>query len=139
MTCFNDTCEWLEELVKHKPREARLANYHLCHGIVTGCTHGIVVGGEVRAFNHGKYAHAWIEFQGATVHHSGLCIHEGKQVKCWCEFNREEYYAEFKIEDVTRYTIEEVCEQNDKHKTYGPWEDKYLALCKKGLRHEDGK
>lgn len=71
------------------------------------------------------YAHAWLE-QGDAILHAGLW--DGRKV--YVVFDKAGYYQKHRIEDATAYTLSEACRQNAASGHYGPWEERYLALCR---------
>jgi len=129
--CFNDCAEFINELVNDYPREARRGRFSLVHGICVApaaalCSNGLQP--------DELYAHAWIERRSlngreTTVLTGGLV--GGLHV--WLHFGQAKYYADHRITDFTAYTIRQVWEQNCKHETLGPWEERYLALCRQRL------
>lgn len=110
-TCFTDALEYLEEELKVKPLVVK-ATHFLVHGILT--------------HEDGyQYSHAWVEV-GEEVTFSG--IWGGRKV--YCTALREEYYREMGFVCCTRYSFQQVLHMNLKHENYGPWEEKYLKLCR---------
>lgn len=108
-TCFDDAAEFLETLARNG---VPFSEYRLCHGIMVNKVDG-----------H-RFAHAWVEL-GDVVFFCGIL--DGK--RDYFSARKEEYYADGHVEQVTRYTPQEVLRENLKHRTYGPWKPEYLELC----------
>jgi hypothetical protein len=62
-------------------------------------------------------------------------------VKVYVRAERAEYYAEGRVEKVTRYTPREALRENIRTGHFGPWEDEYRALCvrRDGRGHADAR
>lgn len=69
-------------------------------------------------------SHAWLE-DGMFVYTVGI---ENNERKKFCIL-KATYYGQMRPYEITRYTIREAAEMNWKHRTYGPWEEKYLKGC----------
>jgi hypothetical protein len=111
-TCFNDALDYLELVVKETPRHA-WPDYKLAHGILL-------------APDGGPYSHAWVEQRDAHVWHCGIL----NGVRGYGRIDRDEYYEEMCVQEVTRYTIEQAWQQNHISGHYGPWVERYRRLCK---------
>ena len=128
--CFNDALEFAEALARGDPLclldlddvgfpDLDLHTLLLVHGIA----HAVNPTGNLRVGD--PYAHAWLE-QGDKVLHAGLW--EGRRV--YVVFARAGYYQRHRIEDATAYTLREACRHNAASGHYGPWEERYLKLCR---------
>lgn len=123
-TCFDDAMDFLELRLRVDPGLANGAGLLLVHGIAT-FTNGMNEDDRVGE----PFAHAWVE-EGPSVWQAGIL--DGQRVVY--AVDRNEFYAEMKIVDATRYTIREVWEQNVRSEHYGPWEPRYEALTRDGKR-----
>lgn len=110
-TCFDDALEIIEALVRVDPRLARGADLVLVHAICVSPT------GE-------EYAHAWAENNGVALF-AGVIDGE----RTWLAADAREYAADARMKESTRYTPRQAWEENKRSGTFGPWIDRYLALC----------
>lgn len=115
-TCFDDTCEYLEDLARAGTLTKREL---LCHAIC-----------EAPDGHH--YSHAWVEEDDEVIF---TCLIDGQRGQVWVD--RAAYYAEMKVLKVTKYTMQQTMAENLKHKTNGPWLDEYRALCKKSTQPKE--
>ena len=120
--CFDDAAEFLEQLASACPGEARQMRVYLVHGICIASTPKVAHAQAMPAGH--RYAHGWVELDDAVID-SGLW--QGQRT--YYRARRAEWYADRQVEVYTRYTLREALRQNLKHRTYGPWEKRYLALC----------
>lgn len=111
-TCFTDALEVLSDIVKNNPRKAWQACY---------LVHGIVAPGD----GSQTYSHAWVETPKG-VYHVALSGTERVAIL----FTPEDFSRIFKVVDCTRYTARDAYLENSKHGNFGPWEEKYVRLCK---------
>lgn len=111
--CFTEALE----LVAYLSRIPDVINYiTLVHGICL-------------AENGREFAHAWVEDSNdETVIFCG--VYMGKKVYLSAPFKN--YFETFKVKETTRYTVPEALWRNLETVSYGPWEDKYKALCGNG-------
>lgn len=114
--CFDDALDYLNQRVLAEPHLARWSTLWLVHGIAQNKA------GEL-------YAHAWCEEGGRCW---DAAIAEGQRV--WYAVPRDEFYAARQIQETTRYTVRSACRHNLTSGHYGPWEEKYRALCGRGDR-----
>lgn len=108
--CFDNALDLLVDLLREDP--ARVETHCLVHGLC------LAPDGHL-------YAHAWVE-DGETVLSVGL-VH-GQEIAYAAA--RAEYYADARVQEVTRYSVREAYELNRQYGTYGPWRADYQALCK---------
>lgn len=123
--CFDDAIDFLQSLVTAQLPEKTLKQYRLAHGIL------------LHPLTKELYAHAWVErnSQGGIVYHGYL--HDGALT--YGEFGRKQYYEMFGVKERTLYTLRESWRENRKYCNYGPWVEKYIALClKRGTLRSDG-
>lgn len=109
--CFTDSMEFIDHIAK------------MCPEIVHRLTlvHGICLSENGREF-----AHAWCEDKEyGVVIFSG--IYMGETVYLAAPF--ENYFKVFKVKESTRYTVMEAVKNNLGTVHFGPWEEKYGALC----------
>lgn len=98
--------------MRHEDRDGLYrGDYLLCHGI------GHKSGGG------GLVSHAWVEHGDAAL---TMGILNGRIVKV--RFDRRKFYADFRAEVVTRYTLKQAAEMERKHGP-GPWVPQYRKLC----------
>jgi hypothetical protein len=108
--CFTDAMEFI----------AAMVGLPEIHDFIT-LVHGICVTEEQK-----EYAHAWIEDSNAKI--VIFCgIWMGAKTYFAAPF--EEYFKTYQVKESTRYTIAEAMKMNLKTVSYGPWEEKYDALC----------
>lgn len=117
-SCFDDAMEFIEELAKQ--RNPIVHQMHVVHGI---CLHP--------DDNH-RYSHAWVEEAEKFVIFAG--IHKG--VKQYFAAPRDEYHADARVQEFTKYTALEAAQANRRTGSLGPWEQKYLRLTRQGLERE---
>lgn len=112
-TCFDDALEFVEDLVRTK-NTAALTNVLVVHAIC------VMPSGE-------RYAHAWVET-------GGNCIFKGviEGEACYITARQSEYYDHFAVQETTKYNWLQAGLENRLAGTYGPWEQKYLALTRQG-------
>lgn len=97
--------------MRHEDRDGLYrGDYLLCHGI------GHKSGG-------GLVSHAWVEHGDAAL---TMGILNGRIVKA--RFDRRKFYADFRAEVVTRYTLQQAAEMEAKHGP-APWVPQYRKLC----------
>lgn len=112
-TCFDDAKDFLEVFIEKDPKNSRL--YRIVHGI---CLFPV---------DQEPFAHAWVEqIESRIVFDGG--IYRGEKIVI--EYEKEHFYKFFQVQDCTKYTRDEWFKLNYASFSYGPWEKKYLALCK---------
>jgi hypothetical protein len=112
--CFTDAMEFIDIVVREYPE--KINN--------TTLVHAICVTEEGR-----EYAHGWVEdSQLKAVIFAGIWM----GAKTYFAAPFEEFFKTYRVKESTRYTIEEAMKMNLKTVSYGPWEDKYDALCGDG-------
>lgn len=112
-TCFDDALDMLQEAIKANPGSAKSGELKLVHAIC------LMPDGQ-------EYAHAWVESNGKHCWFMGMMGNRRHQFVATIE----DYYAELRVKETTKYTPEDAWHENDTHVTYGPWNKEYLALCK---------
>lgn len=113
--CFDDALDFIDLVVKNKK------DFDECAFLVV---HSIC-----RMPDGTRYAHAWVENAKTDV-----CIFKGiyKGVAMYLQADRKEFYENYEVQEVTKYTLKQACLENLRSNTFGPWEEKYLALTKQG-------
>jgi hypothetical protein len=112
--CFNDALDFISDVLIQNPddREALVEELLLVHGIC------LAPDGQ-------PYAHAWVQDGDRCI----FCgILDG--TRGYFAASRDEYYAEMRVQDVTRYPVHEALRHNRRTRHYGPWLPKYRALCR---------
>jgi hypothetical protein len=118
--CFDDALDYIEFRLKENPKLGRTDRLKLVHGIC-------LMPEGPRAGT--PYAHAWVQettpesvqvWQGALL--------EGHRV--FFSVSLEDFTANYRPQDVTVYTLQEACRANDASGHYGPWVERYQALCR---------
>jgi len=79
----------------------------------------------------GAYAHAYVsDVESGESQFVGLI--EGQKVIVMV--STDEYEAGLEIIEATRYTVEEALAENLRSENYGPWIERYRALCSNSRR-----
>ena len=114
--CFDDVLDHQAELAQRDPVTA--ARQFIVHGIC------LAPEGE----HAGEpFAHAWVEDdEESRVSEAGILNGE----KIWWSADRDEWYAALRVQERTRYTLDQARILNWQTAHYGPWVPKYRALCK---------
>lgn len=91
-------------------------NYRLVHGMIDGQ-------GPVKGL---RFVHAWVENMdtGMVIDNT---LPEGKRLLPQGVYY---YLAHVQVDQLTRYTAEQVWEYASNTQVYGPWEDKYNKIIK---------
>ncbi len=91
----------------------------------------ILVHGICISENGEPYAHAWIEFpsRGEAMGFGLVDINQKKE-KTMYTGTLNEFYEKFEVIDTTKYNYFDAMDNFKNKKTHGPWEEKYLKLCK---------
>ncbi len=113
-TCFNDALELFEYFITMDP--TRIRTLTLVHAI---CIKPVGSPGA-----GGLFAHAWIE-EGDIVWSAGIL--NGVKVQYSCE--AQSFREQLQLQDETRYSAWDVHRENRRTGTFGPWVEKYRALC----------
>jgi hypothetical protein len=120
--CFDDAIEFCEQMAREDPAQA----------LTLVVVHGIVLVPEDQptdvtdAQPGERSVHAWVETPDGKVWDAG--IHEGERIQF--AVDRDEYYAHYRVQETTRYTLLELLEHNRASGHYGPWRPEYQALCR---------
>jgi hypothetical protein len=116
-SCFDDAMEFVDWMaVEFADEKEGLEGISLVHSI--------------NETQDGKrYAHAWVEDSSTDV-----AIFAGifKGVKAYFGSPIKEFYARYNVQETTRYTVTEAIMNNLRTYNFGPWEEKYIALCANG-------
>ena len=112
-TCFDDALDFLVDVLRDNPRErAALAQQlFLVHGLC-------------QAPDGRLYAHAWVEDAVEDT-----CIFTGilDGTRRVFATPAHEYYAEVRVQEMTRYNLIQALQNNRFTNSYGPWEARYQA------------
>ena len=128
-TCFDDAVAFCERhartLLTRPPAERRpaLLRLKVVHGIITvppdqPAGYGVQPGQRA--------AHAWVEEGARYVWQSGVL--DGRTIAF--QIARAEFYAQLRVEAVTRYTLPQVLEHHHRTGSTGPWRADLKALCR---------
>jgi hypothetical protein len=117
--CFDDALDYI--VVRLRRDKGDADRLRLVHGIVRLPDEQPGAGERV--------AHAWVE-EAALVFDSGLL--NGQQIVV--THPKLAFYRRMRVESTTVYRVEEAWALNALHRTFGPWEPQYQALCGKGVR-----
>jgi hypothetical protein len=119
--CFDDAIEYCEEQARADAPGWR--DLILVHAIILvpeeNPPGSDAVPGE-------RAVHAWVE-DGDLVWDAGV-LEDGRRVRFSVE--RAEYYAHYRVQETTRYTMLEALIENQRSRSYGPWRSEYQALCR---------
>jgi hypothetical protein len=120
--CFDNAVEFCDR--RARARHPSVETLRLVHGIIlvprdqpTGLTD---------AEPDMRSVHAWVE-DGDLVWDAGLL--DGVQIEFAVQ--KAEYYAHYRVQETTVYTMRELLEHNRASGHYGPWRPEYRALCRK--------
>lgn len=110
-TCFDDAIEMIEQflLKKRFPPDGLFL------------IHAIVAPDGMK-----DSSHAWVEDKNDTAFF--IAILESRKVVVEC--SAAQYRKELHVKALTAYTMRETWELNKLHRTYGPWKQEYIALCR---------
>jgi len=114
--CFDNALDFISDGLIQNPedRDALVDELLLVHGICL-------------APDGHPYAHAWVE-DGDRCIFCGILDGE----LGYFATSHAEYYAEMRVQDVTRYTVRAALAHNRATNHYGPWEARYRDLCGRG-------
>lgn len=113
--CFDDSMDFIVEVVKSAKNILQLHPWRLVHGIVNPT-------GDDRC------SHAWVENIETEKIYNSFLDTAGNRI--YMEFEPDTFGRFFKIEWQRRYTIREVWDENRRTMNYGPWLPELRALCK---------
>lgn len=123
-SCFDDSIEFCEHAARENPEWA----------VTLIVVHGIVLVPETQpadvtdATPGTQSVHAWVETPAGYVFDVG--VNEAGE-RIIFSAAKADYYAHYRVQDTTRYTMRELLEQNRASGHYGPWKPEYQALCRK--------
>lgn len=110
--CFDDALENLIYIMKKEGTGiVKRGGLLIVHGIISPDGKDI--------------AHAWLEREGKIVYFSG--IYSGKKVLVSCAL--DEYYKNSVVKETTKYTLFQAYAEEIRTGHYGPWVERYKALC----------
>lgn len=120
--CFDDSMEFCEAraVARHPSVDTTL---RLVHGIILTPEDHPEGSDGLRAGD--RSVHAWVE-DGDLVWDAGV-LGNGQRIQY--AIAKAEYYAHYRVQETTVYTMREVLEQNRASGHYGPWRREYRALC----------
>jgi hypothetical protein len=111
-SCFDDAISNLVYLMKRDGGEpVRKGDVLIVHGII--CPDGK------------DLSHGWLEYDGNVIV-SGMLHGE----KVMITADRSEYYEQSVVKDTTKYTLFEAYREEKRHGHFGPWVERYRALCR---------
>lgn len=119
--CFDDALDFLEYVANRELKKTNgscvkvrdtLRRYVLVHGIY-------VPAGE-------PVAHAWVEEVDGSLWQGGILNGE----HLYFAVPREHFYTSTNVLECTRYSVSEARDWNYRTGHFGPWEEKYRALCR---------
>jgi hypothetical protein len=114
-SCFDDALSFLFQRMNELRLDKHTDRLKLVHGTMLAPTGELI-------------SHAWVEEGGQYVWDHGK-LHPQLDEKVVWGSELETYYQSMKVQDVTKYSILQVLEQNKKHLNFGPWEERYRELC----------
>lgn len=116
--CFTDAMEFSDYIARDHPEA--INTVILVHAICLSSEDGR------------EYAHAWVEdIELKKVIFCGIYMKQ----KVYLTASLEDFFEVYKVKETTRYTMSEALEQNLATGNFGPWEEKYSALCNNGEGH----
>lgn len=114
--CFDDALEYLSERVAKDRILIDSGTLVLVHAIVL----------QPDGPDEGKpFAHAWVE-EGGRMFQGG--IYQGERI-IWSA-DKDEILSALRVQEFARYTPREAAVENKRTRHFGPWLEKFEALCK---------
>lgn len=113
-TCFDDAMEMLEEAVINNPGSFESDELKLVHAIC------LTPDGR-------EYSHAWVESDDKYCWFKGIMNRETHQFAA----SIKEYYEEIRVKETIKYSPRKALNLNHQYNNYGPWEERYISLCRK--------
>ena len=110
--CFDDALDYIELRLREGAHPDSLI-----------LVHGICLAPE-GPHKDKPFAHAWVEHEGRVVQ-SGLL--DGERI--FYSVPSEDFAEMLRPQEFTRYTLRQALAQNLASGHYGPWEERYIALC----------
>lgn len=107
--CFDDALDLLEDRVRERDLRCLLV-----HGIC------LIPGTDTR------FAHAWVEEPDGCIVQAFLL----RERRAYIRFTASDFNQIYRPQECTRYSVHAAWRMNELYKTYGPWEERYLALCR---------
>lgn len=115
-TCFDDALDMMASFLDHDPRSVE--RLLLVHAIC------LVPEGPDK---DQPFAHAWLE-DGEEAWQAGFL--DGVKVQFACRV--ADMVTELRVQHATKYTARQARDENHRSGHYGPWVEKYRALCRNG-------
>jgi hypothetical protein len=115
--CFTDAMEFVEHVGLRLPEKVK--DITLVHAICIASE-----GGR-------EYAHGWVEDSDEK---EAIFCGIYMDTKYYFAAPFENFFETFKVKESTRYSVSEAVKENLRTFNFGPWEDKYKALCANGER-----
>lgn len=122
--CFDDAIELCEHWAREDPDTA--LSLVVVHGIVLVPDSQPADASDIAPGT--RSVHAWVETPAGLVFDAGL-NEAGERFVFSVE--KADYYAHYRVQETTRYTMPEVLAANRASGHYGPWKPEYQALCRK--------
>lgn len=110
-TCFDDALDLISDWIKAD--RTQFERLFLVHGICLNPQK-----------NNEPFSHAWVEREEQCFF---VGIIEGTRE--YLAAPKQGYYRKFKVQEVTRYSVQEALAHNLASGHYGPWLEKYSLLC----------
>lgn len=120
--CFDNAIEFCE--ARARANDPNIETLRLVHGIILVPENHPAGASDATAGE--RAVHAWVE-DGDLVWDAGL-LADGRRIEFAVQ--KAEYYAHYRVQDTTVYTMRELLEQNRESGHYGPWRPEYRALCR---------
>ena len=119
--CFDDSIEFCER--RARTEHPNVETLRLVHAIIL-----VPVDQPATGDLHpgDRAVHAWVE-DGDLVWDAGL-LPDGRRIEF--AVAKAEYYAHYRVQETTVYTMRELLEHNRASGHYGPWRPEYQALCR---------
>lgn len=121
--CFDDAIEFCERRARAHHPSVR-TTLRIVHGIILVPEDHPAGASDAAAGD--RAIHAWVE-DGDLVWDAGL-LADGRRIEFAVQ--KAEYYAHYRVQETTVYTMWDVLEHNRASGHYGPWRPEYRALCR---------
>jgi len=110
--CFTDSMEFIDHIARNCPEA--IDQMILVHAICISSNEGR------------EYAHSWVE---DTKSEAAIFCGIFMDQKTYLAAPLVEFFKTYTVKESTRYTVMEAINENLRTVNYGPWEEKYIALC----------
>lgn len=112
--CFTDSMEFIEHIAMECPEIGE--QFILVHAICTA-----EIGRD--------FSHSWVEdTKNQVAIFCGIYMDQ----KTYFAAPLENFFRGYSVKESTRYTVAEAIQNNLRTVHFGPWEEKYQALCRNG-------